>query len=167
MSTLTRFGLAAALLFWSGLVRAGSPPANNADGDVVTLTGWLHVEDHTWQDALVHIEVDGTTQVARVSETGRFDLRLPANTEVVLRFEKPGHLPKEVVVDTHHARDGDPGKHRRHVKFAVILELERHMAGFTYHSPVGTIGFEQGGGCVAVAHKRDKVPPSRNKPMVF
>lgn len=163
----TRILLASALLLFSGRILAAHPPGLKTASDEVVLTGWLHVEDHTWQDAVVHVEVDGTSQVARVSETGRFDLRLPANTEVVLRFEKPGHLPKEVVVNTAHAHEGAFGKQRRHVKFAVILELERHMAGFTYHSPVGTIGFEQGGGCLAVAHKREKVPPSRNKTMVF
>ena len=102
-----------------------------------------------------------------MSETGRFELRLPANTEVVLRFEKPQHLPKEVVVNTTNARAGPAGRHKRHVKFAVILELERHMAGYSYHSPVGTIGFEKDGGCLAVTHKRDKIPPGRNKPMTF
>lgn len=146
---------------------AAHPPANRSDADDVILTGWMHVEDHTWRDATVSIELDGVSRTASVSETGRFELRLPANTEVVLRFEKPDHLPKEVVVNTAHARNGAIGKHRRHVKFAVVLELQRHMAGFSYHSPVGTIGFEKDGGCLAVTHKRDKIPPGRNKPMEF
>ncbi len=146
---------------------AGSPPASRPHADEVVLTGWMHVEDHTWSDATVSAEVEGHTLTSRVSESGRFELRLPANSEVVLRFEKPDHLPKEVVVNTAHAREGAFGKNRRHVKFAVIMELERHMAGFTYHSPVGTIGFEKDGGCLAVTHKREKIPPGRNKPMEF
>lgn len=155
-----------AALVCAGVASAATPPAQRTDD--VRLTGWLHVEDHTWRDATVTVEHDGVLQVARVSETGRFDLNLPAGAEVVLRFEKPGHLPKEVAVSTAHARMGMPGRHRRHVRFAVILELERHMAGFTYHSPVGTIGFDPEGGCLAVTHRREKIAPGRAKqPMVF
>jgi hypothetical protein len=146
--------------------RAAQPPGR-ASATEVLVTGWIHVEDLTWRDALVTAEVDGETRAARVTETGRFDLRLPAEAEVVIRFEKPGHLAKEVVLDTHHAQDGAFARRKRHLRFAVVLELERHMAGWTYHSPVGTMGFDAGGGCLAVTHHRDKVPPSRFKPMVF
>jgi len=151
----------------AGAASAATPPANRAEKDEVVLTGWMHVEDHTWRDATVSVEVDGMVQIAHVTETGRFDIRVPSNSEVVLRFEKPEHLSKEVVVNTAHAANGSAGRHKRHVKFAVILELERHMAGFGYHSPVGTIGFDKDGGCLAVTHKRDKIPPARNRPMVF
>jgi len=154
-------------LLLAGAASAATPPANRADKDEVVLTGWMHVEDHTWRDATVSVEVDGVVQTAHVSETGRFDLRVPADTEVLLRFEKPEHLPKEVVVNTAHSAIGQAGRHKRHVKFAVILELERHMAGFGYHSPVGTIGFDKDGGCLAVTHRREKIPPGRNKPMEF
>lgn len=155
------------LLAFAAPALAAHPPAPDSRLDDVLITGWMHVEDHTWRDASVSVEVDGEVRTAAVSETGRFELRLPANTEVVLRFEKPQHLPKEVVVNTTNARDGSAGRHKRHVKFAVILELERHMAGYSYHSPVGTIGYEKDGGCLAVTHKRDKIPPGRNKPMTF
>jgi len=157
--------LAAFLL--AGAASSATPPANRAEKDEVVLTGWMHVEDHTWRDATVSVEVDGMVQVAHVNESGRFDIRVPANSEVVLRFEKPEHLAKEVVVNTAHAANGPAGRHKRHVKFAVILELERHMAGFGYHSPVGTIGFDKDGGCLAVTHRREKIPSVRNKPMVF
>lgn len=145
---------------------AEAPPRPDAASDVI-LTGWLHVEDYFMDDMVVRIEVDGTTRTAPVSANGRFEISLPADREVVLRFEKPGHLAKEVVVNTSHARQGEPGKRKRHVRFAVIMELERHMAGFGYHSPVGTIGFDQDGGCLAVEHHREKVPPSRHQPMEF
>lgn len=145
---------------------AEAPSRPDATSDVI-LTGWLHVEDYFMDDMVVRIEVDGTTRTAPVSANGRFEIALPADREVVLRFEKPGHLAKEVVVNTSHARSGEPGKRKRHVRFAVIMELERHMAGFGYHSPVGTIGFDPDGGCLAVEHHREKVPPSRHKPMEF
>ncbi|MBK9149224.1 MAG: hypothetical protein IPM12_15570 [Flavobacteriales bacterium] len=151
----------------AGAASAAVPPGSRSDKDEVILTGWLHVEDHTWRDAKVSVEVDGVVNTAQVSETGRFDLRVPANTEVLLRFEKPEHLTKEVVVNTAHSAMGQAGRNKRHVRFAVILELERHMAGFSYHSPVGNIGFDPDGGCLAVTHRREKIPPGRNKPMEF
>lgn len=156
--------LLAAALLCAGSASAATPPAQRTHPDDVVLTGWLHVEDHTWRDATVRVEVDGEVRMAHVSETGRFDLRLPANAEVVLRFEKPEHLPKEVVVNTAHARVGTAGRHRRRVRFAVIMELQRHMAGYSYHSPVGTIGFDPQGGCLSVTHRREKIAPGRAKP---
>lgn len=145
---------------------ASSPPRPGSAGEV-TLTGWLHVEDHYMDDMVVRVEVEGSVRTAPVSANGRFDITLPADAEVVLRFEKPGHLAKEVLIDTKHSSAGEPGRHKRHVRFAVIMELERHMAGFTYHSPVGSIGFDEGGGCLTVQHHREKVPPSRQQPMEF
>jgi hypothetical protein len=85
-----------------------------------------------------------------------------------LRFEKPGHVTKEVTVDTRHVQDGDfGGQRRRQVKLAVIMEQERFMAGLTYAGPVGNLGFEPGGGCVAVAHTRSVVPAKRRAAMEF
>jgi hypothetical protein len=135
--------------------------------EAVELTGWLHVEDHSFSGATVAVKVNGAIREAIVSETGRFTVTLPAGTEAVLRFEMPGHLTKEVVVDTHFAQDGVPGQRVRRVRFAVILELERHMAGFRYQGPVGSIGFDQGGGCMAVARERKLVPAKRQATMVF
>ncbi len=141
----------------------GAPPADEA----VVLTGWLHVEDYTMADVVLEVHVNGAVRTASVSETGRFTLSLPADVEAILRFEKPGHLSKEVVVDTRHVRDGSFDQRVRRLKFAVIMQLERHMGNWTYNGPVGSIGFEQGGGCVAVQHDRSLVPADRHKPMVF
>ncbi len=94
-------------------------------------------------------------------------MTLPANAEAILRFEHPGHLPKEVVVDTHFAGDGEVGQHTRHISFAVVLEPERHMAGLDYAGPVGNIGFDKGGGCAVITRERKLVPSRRLKPMVF
>lgn len=143
----------------------GAPPAMND----VTLTGWLHVGDYDFDDATIQVEVDGDVQTAHVSKTGRFDISLPAGTEAVLRFEHPGHLTKELLVDTRHARDGYLGRDTRHVKFAVILEQERYMGGLTYAGPVGNIGFDKDGGCLTVEHTRKLVVGRgrSRKPMVF
>lgn len=141
----------------------GAPDSEEA----VVLTGWLHVEDHTMADVVLEVEVNGTLRTAQVSESGRFTVTLPANTEATLRFEKPGHLTKEVAVDTRHAREGLKGQRSRHVKFAVIMQLERHMGNWTYNGPVGGLSFEEGGGCLAVQHNNVLVPSDRNRPMVF
>jgi hypothetical protein len=156
-------GLCAILLSLTAASWAAGPPAEEA----VILTGWLHVEDHTMADVVLEVEVNGTTHVAPVSENGRFTVELPANTEATLRFEKPGHLPKEVVVDTRHARDGSAGQRTRRVNFAVIMELERRMGGLTYAGPVGSLSFDEGGGCLAVSHDPKRVPAKRQAPMVF
>lgn len=165
--------LAATLLLNITMAIAATPPSTPpaasaaAAEEAVELTGWLHVEDYTMADVVVSYEVNGVAQTATVNENGRLNLTLPANTEVTLRFEKPEHLPKEVVVDTRYVRDGRFGGRTRKVSFAVIMELERRMGGLTYQGPVGSLGFEQGGGCVAVEHTQKLVPAKRNVPMVF
>lgn len=160
------------LFFLAAFIRATAalavaPPAPLAE-NAVELTGWLVVDDLSMTDALVEVEVNGTLLTAPVSPNGRFTISLPANTEAVLRFEKPGHLTKEVLVDTRHLRDGAFGRTTaRRVRFAVVLELERRMGGLRYTGPVGRIGFEEGGGCVAVQHTRTLVPARRQATMVF
>ena len=131
------------------------------------LTGWVHVEDLSFDATSVELEVNGEVQLVPLTPTGRFDITLPAGTEAVMRFEHPGHLTKEVVVDTHNARAGAFDEETRHVRFAVILELTRLMAGFTYAGPVGNIAFDKDGGCVAVDHTPKLMVGRRNQPMVF
>ena len=166
---LTQFkaGLIALFLLPAGITFAATPPVSHASDQAVQLTGWLHVEDYTMEDVTVQVDVDGVTHTETVTENGRFMLTLPANAEVTLRFEKPGHLSKEVKVDTRNVRDGGFGQHKkRKVSFAVIMQLERRMGGLTYPGPVGSLGFEQGGGCLAVTHDRTLIPASQ-APMIF
>jgi hypothetical protein len=149
-------------------VQAAPPPASRAANATVELTGWLHVEDLTMKDVVLEVEVNGTVRTAHVSESGRFNIDLPADAAATLRFEKPGHVTKEVTVDTRNVQDGAfTTQKKRHLKFAVIMELERFMAGLTYAGPVGNLGFEQGGGCVAVAHTREMTETKRRAAMEF
>lgn len=146
---------------------AMTPPPAPSDA-AVTLTGWLHADDLVMDDITVEIEVAGVVRYASVSGTGRFNVDLPAGTSAILRFEKPGHVTKEVTVDTRNVQDGAFGGERhRHVKLAVIMEQKRFMAGLTYAGPVGNIGFEPGGGCVAVAHTRTTETVKRPAAMEF
>jgi hypothetical protein len=165
-NTSLKAGLLSLFLMPAGIALAGAPPTGASVDETVVLTGWLHVEDHTMADVTLEVLVKGTVRTAQVSENGRFTVSLPADTEATLRFEKPGHLSKEVVVDTRNSQDGSFNQRTRRLKFAVVMQLERYMAGWAYTGPVGSIGFEIGG-CVAVSHDRSLVPVSRNVPMVF
>ena len=138
-----------------------------AAAESVVLTGWLHVDDLSFDLTTVEADVNGALLYASGSRTGRFTLNLPINANAVLRFEHPGHLPKQVLVDTHFASDGEVGQHTRHISFAVVLEPQRHMAGLDYSGPVGSIAFDKGGGCAAITKERKLVPTRRQKPMVF
>jgi len=165
------FVLAAVVALFTGIVspaRAAGPPSAPPFAEDVELTGWLHVEDFDFDDATVLLVLNGEVRSVPISKTGRIELSLPVGTEAVLRFEHPGHLTKEVTVDTHHARDGHLGRDVRHVRFAVILEETRLMAGMDYAGPVANLGFDKEGGCLAIEHTRTLVVGrSRNKPMVF
>ena len=162
--------LTAILVCASITVRAEDPPASrsriHAPG-AVELTGWLHVEAFDFNDASVLIIVNGERRTVPVSRSGRIDVDLPAEAEAVLRFEHPGHLSKEVLVDTRHAQVGSPAA-ARHVSFAVILEESRLMGGQVYAGPVANFGFDKDGGCVDVKHTRSLVVGCAvNAPMVF
>jgi hypothetical protein len=145
-----------------------APPVGDMNGTAVTLTGWLHVDDAFMADVTLEVDVNGEVRPASVSNSGRFTIDLPAEISATLRFAKPGHVTKTVTVDTHHINDGDfTAPRRRQVKLAVIMEQERFMAGLTYAGPVGNLGFEPGGGCVAVHHTRSVTPAKRRTTMEF
>ncbi len=134
----------------------------------VQLTGWLHVDDLEMRDVDLVVSVNGAQSRVRVNNSGRFEVNLPGESAVTLRFEKPGHVAKEITVDTRNLQDGGfDGQRKRQVKMAVIMEQERYMGGLTFAGPVGRIGFEQGGGCVAVEHTRTTEPAKRRGVMEF
>ncbi len=156
----------AACLVPFATTQADPPPAPLASG-TVEMIGWLHVEALSFDQTTVEVRVGGTVQTATVSRSGRFDVLLPADTEVRMRFEHPGHLSKEVVVDTHYAELGPGGKGHRQLRMGVVLELEKRMGGLAYAGPVGRLAFDAQGGCVAVEHTRRLTPARRNKAVVF
>jgi hypothetical protein len=122
--------------------------------DAVAVTAWLHVDDGRLGEVTVEVVVDGTVNRGGVAANGRVDVMLPAGVVAVLRFTRPGHLTKEVVVDTRHVNDGGFNGKRRHVRCAVILQTLRDTEGQTYAGPVGAIRFEEGGGCLTVDHDK-------------
>ncbi|MBK9288438.1 MAG: hypothetical protein IPN38_12325 [Flavobacteriales bacterium] len=99
-----------ALLFATTTTALAEEPPATAES--VVLTGWLHVEDLSFDLTTVEADVNGAVLYAAVSKTGRFTLNLPINANAVLRFEHPGHLPKQVLVDTHFADAGEAASTR-------------------------------------------------------
>lgn len=164
----TTRGLVAALIMALTLpvAQAASPGAPPAEATVV-LTGWLQAHDLDMSDVVVLVETGMSAQHAKVSGSGRFVVELPADSEVLLRFEKPGHVAKEVLLHTRHATGMAGHGRQRRVSVGVVLELERHMGGLTYSGPVGTLSFDEQGGCLAVDHHRNMVPARDRRTMVF
>lgn len=169
--SLITASLVALLYNVSTPARAEEPPAAGRSRIIapgaVDLTGWLHVEAYDFEGATVLLTVNGEHRVLPVSRSGRVDIELPAEAEAVLRFEHPGHLSKEILVDTRHSQVGRTAG-VRHVSFAVILEESRLMGGQVYAGPVANVGFDKDGGCVDVNHTRSMVVGrTSNAPMVF
>jgi hypothetical protein len=133
-------------------VTHAAPPV----AETVILTGWLQAFDLNMSDISVEVIVHGRQRHVPVSECGRFTVVLPIDTEALLRIGKPGHLAKELLVDTHNA--SLHAARRQHVKFGVILDLQRHMAGLAYAGPVASITFDRLDGALHVIHTRDLVP---------
>ena len=149
--------LLTALLALLGLSLLANP---TYDAEQVVITGWLHVEDSRVDDVLLVVEVDGVLcQPALVQGNGRFVIGLPAGSKATLQFSKPGHLPKEVLVDTRNALNTPQARRaNRRVKFDVVLEPERARPGHAYAGPVGSIGFVNGTGTMRVRHHKRFAP---------
>lgn len=133
----------------------------------ISLIGFLHVSDECMDDVVLAVKLDGVSQQVPISKTGRFMMDLPSDVDATLHFEKPGHVAKDVTVDTHYAGMGWPGQDNRQVKFAVILHPERAMAGLRYPGPVGSIGFDPTNGSLTTTHDLTVVPARRKGTMEF
>lgn len=122
--------------------------------DEIVITGWLHADDGRMDDAVLVVELEGEHCLfAELFDNGQFFFRLPVGAKATLFFTKPGHLPKEVVVDTHNALNTPRAlRENRKVKFEVVLEPERKRPGRVYDGPVGSIQFVNGTGTMKVKH---------------
>lgn len=131
-----------------------APPGPKRVQDML-VTGWLIVDDGTVADVDLVVEIDGDRcHVARVLSNGRFDVALPVGARAVLRFHKPGHHTKEVVVDTRNLDGtGTLAYQPRKVRFGVVMEPRTDPAIQAYTSPVGSIHFMPGTGLMKVAHR--------------
>lgn len=119
----------------------------------VVFTGWLRVEDRNVNDLVLVVELADQCLYAEVLPSGRFTLSVPAGAQARLAFIKPGHLTKEIEIDTrHNAPNAKAARANRTVKFDVVLEPEEKRPGRRYAGPVGTLGFHRGTGATKVRH---------------
>ena len=90
---------------------------------------------------------------AGVESPGRFTVVLPVGHQVTLSFSKPGHLPKEVVIDTRYSMMTEKAQRaNRKVKFDVVMEPLEKRPGRKYDGPVGSLSFFRGTGTMKVKH---------------
>jgi len=145
--------LLTALCALIGLSLFGTP-APAVVRDEVLITGWLHVSDDHMNDAVLVVELEGEHCLyAELEFNGRFAFTIPINAKARLVFLKPGHLPKEVVVDTRNALNTPKAERmNRKVVFDVVLESEEQRPGRRYDGPVGAITFVNGSGTMKVRH---------------
>lgn len=139
-----------ALLALTLLATPGAP----SSPEVIRITGQLFSTDGQLEDAVLVVELEGAHCLfAELDADGRFHMELPLNSKVRLHFIQPGHLPKEVEVDTRNALNTPKAeRENRKVKFEVVLESEEQRPGRRYDGPVGTIRFVNGTGTMKVLH---------------
>ncbi len=158
------FSCEAALLTALFALVALSLSADPSGPEVVRVMGRLHNTDGRLDDAVLVVELGGEHCLsAELDAYGRFTMDLPVNSRVLLQFLQSGHLPKEVVVDTHNAMNTPKARREnRKVKFEVVLEEERVRPGHRYERPVGSIHFVNGTGTMKVIHDLRVVADDRS-----
>lgn len=151
--------LALFALLGLSLVASPVPPRNE-----VLISGWLLADEDRMDDAVLVVELEGRDCLfAELFDNGQFFFRLPVGTKATLLFIKPGHLPKEVVVDTHNAMITPKAqRENRKVRFEVVLEEESMRPGRRYEGPVGSIHFVRGTGTMKVKHDLRVVADDRS-----
>lgn len=146
----------AAVLAVTGLALFGAPTPQSLPDvpDEIVFTGWLHVEDRSVENLILVVTVDEDRCLyAEVEPSGRFTLSVPVGCKALLSFLKPGHLPKEIVLDTHNSMNTSRAQHANHkVKFDVVLEAVEKRPGRKYERPVGSLSFVNGTGTMKVKH---------------
>jgi hypothetical protein len=148
------FSCEAALLTALFALLALSLLAAPASPGSIRIAGQLYITDGHLSDAVLVVELEGEhCLAAELDATGRFTMDLPLNSKVRLHFIQPGHLPKEVLVDTRNALNTPKAqRENRKVKFEVVLEAEEQRPGLKYDGPVGAIRFVNGTGTMKVLH---------------
>lgn len=141
--------LLTALLSLFALAASAAP----GSPDEVLFTGWVRLDDKNAEDVVLMVEVADQCLYAEVHPSGRFMLWVPAGAQAKVAFLKPGHLTKEIELDTRHSMANKKAERdNRKVKFDVVLEPERKRPGRRYDGPVGALGFNKGTGTVRARH---------------
>ena len=129
-------------------------------GNTVTITGHLHADDRSMEDAVVVVELgDDACLRSELTANGRFEFRVPVGAKARLVFVKPGYLTKEVELDTRNAMNTDRArKLNKEVRFDVVLEEALEHVNEMYLGPVGYIHFVNGTGLMRVRHDERMKP---------
>jgi hypothetical protein len=135
------------------LLLAAALPASAREKQI-EIRGRMLVDDTIMSDALLVVEVDDQRCLPfQLDGDGRFMLRLPVGSKIQLRFEKPGYLTKEVLIDTKNALNTKrAAKLNKLVRFDV--QMSRELPDRVYAGPVGTITFLKGSGLMKVKYDR-------------
>lgn len=120
----------------------------------VLLSGKLLTPDRSTRDMVLSVEVEGACLYAKISDNGHFSIVVPPGSKATLSFIKPGHLTKEVFIDTESAFAGTrSSKYERKLEFDVVMVRESNHPSQSFIGPVGSIGFVQGSGSLRVRHQ--------------
>lgn len=153
MRTALHFRAAAIAMIAASTILPTNAEAGLGLPDEVVFTGWLRVEDHNVDDLVLVVEVAESCLYAEVLPNGRFTATVPVGSQARLAFIKPGHLTKEVDLDTRNSMSNSKAaRANRTVKFDVVLEPEAKRPGRKYEGPVGSLGFNKGTGSTRVRH---------------
>jgi|GEM_PF-710073 hypothetical protein len=107
-------------------------------------------------DALAVVELDNRVCTPlEFHPDGKFKLSMPMGSTAYLRFEQPGYLDKEVLVNTANADlcKKDCRKNEN-LKFDVQMTPELPDKHLQYRGPVGIITFLKGSGLMKVRYDR-------------
>lgn len=89
---------------------------------------------------------------------GKFKLSLPMGSSAYLRFEQPGYLSKEVLVNTAYADECKKAcRKNENLKFDVEMTPELPDKHLQYMGPVGIITFLKGSGLMKIRYDRTLV----------
>ncbi|MBV6406109.1 MAG: hypothetical protein IT228_07880 [Flavobacteriales bacterium] len=109
----------------------------------VTFTGAVHMPDQELHAVRMTVSDGSETMDVMLGRHGSYSFHIPVNERVVLTLESPGHITKEVEIDTHGVPEAN-GLFARNVRVAFDLELERQPDDvlLCYAGPVGRISFQ-------------------------
>jgi membrane-associated protease RseP (regulator of RpoE activity) len=130
----------------------------------VVFTGWLRVEDRNVDDLVLVVETAESCLYAEVLPSGRFIVAVPVGSEARLAFIKPGHITKEIELDTRNSMSNrKAARANSKVKFDVVLEPESKRPGRAYDGPVGSLAFNKGTSSTKVRHTLNVVAAEKKQ----
>lgn len=108
----------------------------------VTFTGDVRMPDQDLHPVRMSISDGAESMDVVLGHNGAYSFHIPVNERVTLTLESPGHITKEITIDTHGVPEAK-GMFARTQRVAFDLELERQPdeLKLCYTGPVGAIAF--------------------------